>query len=216
MDALEIGFPFSDPVIDGPVIQQASIEALEAGMTMKACLSLAGETVSQAQLPLIAMSYFNPIHLMGVTEFVSELERLGVSGLIVPDVPVEEGSELKTALGRKGIASIQLIGRTTSDPRMARITKASSGFIYGVSRLGVTGERADIEESATLLVERIRKHTDLPILLGIGISTPEQAKTAASVADGVIVGSALVKRVLDQDLQGAATLLRDMRKSLDS
>jgi tryptophan synthase alpha chain len=214
-DALEVGFPFSDPVMDGPVIQQASITAIEAGMTAKGALSLMRETVAQTQLPAIAMSYFNPIHLMGLDEFVEGLERAGAAGLIVPDLPYEEGEEMTRVLARRGIASIQLIGPTTSDARIARITDAATGFIYAVSRLGVTGERDSLHESATPLVERIRRHTELPVLLGVGISTTDQASEAATIADGVIIGTAFVKPVLEHDLVGAAGLIREMRKALD-
>lgn len=213
-DALEVGFPFSDPVMDGPVIQQASMEALSNGMTTAGCLSLIAETVRQAETPVVAMTYFNPIHRMGVREFAEALEEAGAAGLIVPDLPIEEADELLGALTKRGTASIQMIGPTTSEKRMGGIAKATSGYIYAVSRLGVTGERENLDEVARPLVERIRRHSDLPVLLGIGISSAEQARAAAWLADGVIVGSALVKKLLDGDLAGSVSLVKEFRTAV--
>lgn len=213
-DAIEVGFPYSDPVMDGPVIQQADMEALQNGMTTLGCLSLIAETVRQAETPVIAMTYFNPIHRMGIASFVVALEQAGAAGLIVPDLPIEEADELLGALGKRGIASIQMIGPTTSASRASRIAQAATGYVYAVSRLGVTGEREDLDEVATPLVERIRGHTDLPVLLGIGISSGEQAREAAAVADGVIVGSALVKKVVDGDLGGSISLMKEFRTAI--
>lgn len=213
-DAIEVGFPFSDPVMDGPVIQQASMEALNNGMTTTGCLSLIAETVRQAETPVIAMTYFNPIHRMGVPEFVAALEQSGAAGLIVPDLPVEEADELLGVMAKRGIASIQMIGPTTSEKRAARIVEAASGYIYAVSRLGVTGEQDNLDEVASPLVERIRMYTDLPVLLGIGISTAEQARAAGGLADGIIVGSALVRKVVDGDLAGSVSLVREFRTAI--
>lgn len=213
-DAIEVGFPFSDPVMDGPVIQQASMQALTDGMTTAGCLSLIAETVRQAETPVIAMTYFNPIHRMGVSGFVAALEQAGAAGLIVPDLPIEEADELLSALAKRGIASIQMIAPTTSGKRMAQIAAAASGYIYAVSRLGVTGERENLDEVASSLVERIRGHTDLPVLVGIGISNAAQASSAALSADGIIVGSVLVKKAMDGDLAGLVSLAREFRAAV--
>lgn len=213
-DAVEVGIPFSDPVMDGPVIQEASSRALEAGMTGKASLALIKETVRHTGARIVAMTYYNPIHRMGTREFARAAADAGVTGVIVPDLPLEEGGPLREALTAARIALVQMTAPTTPSGRLAALASASQGFVYAVSRLGVTGEREDVHEAARALVERIRPHTGLPVLLGIGISTPDQAREAASVADGVVVGSALVKKVLGGDTSGAARLASEMRAAI--
>ena len=213
-DALEIGLPFSDPIMDGPIIQEASRRALEEGATPQGAVALAGQTVGMTGLPVIVMTYFNPIHRAGAKPFIERLSKSGVSGLIVPDLPFEESEALRKLLAASGIASIQMIGPTTPEPRARKIAAASSGFVYAVSRLGVTGEQEALDEVAGPLVSRIRSGTDLPVLLGIGISGPEQAAAAAKIADGVIVGSALMKKVLSEDMPGAVSLVKQLREAL--
>lgn len=213
-DAIEVGIPFSDPIMDGPVIQEASTRALKSGVTVSGALRMIREALRHAWVPIVAMSYYNPIHRMG-QDFIEGLTQSGVQGIVVPDLPYEEAMDFDAALSERGIALIQMIGPTTSAVRAAMLAKASRGFVYAVSRLGVTGERESLDEAAGAVVERIRPHTDLPILLGIGISSTEQARQAAAVADGVIVGSAIMKRVLAADLAGAASLSREIRLALD-
>lgn len=214
-DAVEVGIPFSDPIMDGPVIQEASTRALQAGVTVGESLDLIRDVVRRVPIPIVVMTYFNPVHRRGIGEFVAALDMAGVSGLIVPDLPWEESGDLAEAVAAKGIAWIQMVAPTTP-PKRARVLAASStGFVYAVSRLGVTGEREVLDEAARAVVDRIRPHTSLPVLLGIGISTGPQARAAAMSADGVIVGSALMKRVLANDSQGALGLAADIRRALD-
>ncbi|MGH2720982.1 MAG: tryptophan synthase subunit alpha, partial [Actinomycetota bacterium] len=165
--------------------------------------------------PVVFMTYYNPVHRRGAERFAADVEASGAAGLIVPDLPHEEWGPLARALGARGLAAVQLISPTTPPERTATIVAACSGFVYAVSRLGVTGERGALDEAASVVVERIRPHTRLPVLLGIGISGREQAWRAAALADGVIVGSAVVRKVLDGDLPGALSLAWEIRSALD-
>jgi tryptophan synthase alpha chain len=214
-DAIEVGIPFSDPIMDGPVIQEASRRALESGVTVQSCFNLLRETSRHTTVPIVVMTYFNPVHRMGVERFAEALSRSGVLGLIVPDLPHEEASELASVLSQRGIALIEMVTPTSPEPRVAILGRASTGFVYAVSRLGVTGERDELGEVARPLVERVRLHTDLPVLLGIGISGGEQVRAAAAISDGVIVGSALMKKVIAGDVGGATELAKTIRNVLD-
>ncbi|MGH2704131.1 MAG: tryptophan synthase subunit alpha [Actinomycetota bacterium] len=213
-DAIEVGLPFSDPIMDGPVIQEASGRALAAGVSVDAALGLIEPASSRAAVPLLAMTYYNPVHRMGAAAFAARLAGAGGAGAIVPDLPYEESGELSGALAGRELAFIQLVAPTTAPERAARLARASTGFVYAVSRLGVTGVREALEAAAREVVERVRPHSRLPVLLGIGISTAEQAQQAAEVADGVIVGSAMMRHVLAGDLAGAVELARRMRAAL--
>lgn len=213
-DAIEVGIPFSDPVMDGPVIQQSSVRALEAHVTVDGCLALIQEALLQTRVPAVVMTYFNPVHSYGLDRFAGALAAAGISGLIVPDLPYEECSELDRSLAAKGIALIQLVAPTTSGERASVLAAASRGWVYAVSRMGVTGHQTSLAGGAAAVVERIKPHTDLPVLLGVGISSPELARQACEVADGVIVGAAVVGRVLDGDLDGAVGLVESMREVL--
>jgi tryptophan synthase alpha chain len=213
-DAIEVGIPFSDPIMDGPVIQEASTRALAAGITVDVALELGARAAAAAGVPIVFMTYFNPVHRRGAERFAADVDAVGGAGVIVPDLPHEESGPLAGALGARGLASVQLISPTTPPERTAVLARASTGFVYAVSRLGVTGERAALDESARVVVQRIRPHTRLPVLLGIGISGGEQARSAGAIADGVIVGSAVVRKVLDGDLEGVAALARDIRSAL--
>lgn len=213
-DAVEVGIPFSDPIMDGPVIQEASTRALQAGTSVTGALTMIREALRHAWIPIVVMSYYNPIHRMG-DSFVEDLARSGAQGLIVPDLPFEEAGELDRLLKEREIALVQMVSPTTPDERAARLAGVSRGFVYAVSRLGVTGERESLGEAARSVVHKIRPHTDLPILLGIGISNGEQARQAAGDADGVIVGSAIMKKVIAGDIGGALRLCREIRAALD-
>lgn len=160
------------------------------------------------------MTYFNPVHSYGLARFAQALSAAGISGLIVPDLPFEECAELDLELAAKGIALIQLVAPTTSGERASILAAVSRGWVYAVSRMGVTGHQTSLAGGAAAVVERIRPHTDLPVLLGVGISSPELAQQACGVADGVIVGAAVVGRVLDEDLDGAVGLIRSMREAI--
>lgn len=215
-DAIEVGIPFSDPIMDGPVIQAASTRALEAGITVDRCFDLIRDASRYATAPIVAMTYYNLVHRRGPGAFAEALRQAGATGMIVPDLPFEEGEELRSAMSERGLALVQMIAPTTPLERAAVLARGSAGFVYAVSRLGVTGEQASLGGAALALVVRIRPHTRLPVLLGIGISNGEQAAAAADVSDGVIVGSAFVKRILDGDPDAAAALAREIRRALDS
>jgi tryptophan synthase alpha chain len=212
--AIEMGIPFSDPIMDGPIIQEASMRALDAGVTVESSLTLVRETLRYVNVPLLVMTYYNPIHRMGAEKFVSRMATAGVMGVIIPDLPYEESDEVHGFLKKKGIALIQMVSPTTSEKRAEMVSGASEGFVYAVSRMGVTGERESLSESAEEVISRIRPHTKLPVLLGIGVTDAEQAAEACRFADGVIVGSAIVKRVLAGDLQGVVALAKEMSGGL--
>ena len=215
-DAIEVGIPFSDPVMDGPVITAASTRALEAGIGVGRCFDLIRDARRYAGVPIVAMTYYNPVHRMGVDAFTEALHQAGASGMIVPDLPFEESAALRAEVAQRGMALVQMIAPTTPLERAAVLSRGSSGFVYAVSRLGVSGEQATLSGAALAVVVRIRPHTRLPVLLGIGISNGEQAAGAARVADGVIVGSAIMKRVLNGEPDGAAGLAREIRRALDT
>jgi tryptophan synthase alpha chain len=194
-DAVEIGIPFSDPVMDGPTIQEASVRALQLGTTPVSILA----EVSRAdvEVPLIAMTYYNIVFRAGHRRFAHSLTDVGVQGAIIPDVPLEELGEWGPAAEEAGVETVLLAAPVTPDERMAELCRKSRGFVYGVNLMGVTGERTALAESAAVLAKRLKAVTDRPVLMGFGVSTPEQAVEAASVADGVIVASALMRTLLE-------------------
>jgi tryptophan synthase alpha chain len=208
-DAIEVGIPFSDPMMDGGVIQEASARALEAGATPAAVL----DTVAAAALrvPVAVMTYANPVHRRGVGPFLGEARGAGVTGLIVPDLPVDESAELEREAADRGIDLVLLAAPGTADRRLAEIARRSRGFVYCVATYGVTGARDRLEGTARAVAEALRPHTDLPLLVGVGIGTPAQAAEACAFADGVVVGSALMARVVDGDVDGAVELARAFR-----
>jgi len=219
-DAVEIGIPFSDPVMDGPTIQEASERALAAGATPSAIL--AGAADLDVDIPRVVMTYCNPVHHAGYRRFAQELAAAGVDGAIVPDLPLEEldGAGGDHSWGRAadaaGVETVLLAAPTTPPDRLAAIAARSRGFVYGVALLGVTGERASLAPEACEMGRRAKAVTDKPVLLGVGISTPEQAVEAAAVADGVVVGSALVRRLLDGGGPNeAGRFVGELRRALD-
>jgi tryptophan synthase alpha chain len=194
-DAIEIGIPFSDPVMDGPTIQEASARALERGATPAGVLTaLAGV---DACVPLVAMSYYNLVFRGGHRRFAAELVRGGVCGAVIPDLPLEESAEWEADAAAAGIETVLLAAPVTPDDRLARIAERSHGFVYAVALMGVTGERATVAASGGVLARRIKAVTDKPVLIGFGISTPAHAVAASESADGVVVASALMRRYLD-------------------
>jgi tryptophan synthase alpha chain len=192
-DLIEFGLPFSDPLADGPVIHGAAVDALAAGAVIEDLLG--GIADVAADVPVMVMTYFNIIHARGVERFLGRCREVGVSGLIVPDIPLEESDVLLEPCDRHGIALIQLIAPTTPDERIAAICARARGFIYAVAVTGTTGERSADADGLAALVGRVRAHTELPVAVGFGISEPEQAARVAEVADGAIVGSRLVRAV---------------------
>jgi len=194
-DAVEIGIPFSDPVMDGPTIQEASVSALRLGATPAGILADLSRV--HVEVPLIAMTYYNIVFRSGHRRFARSLVDAGVRGAVIPDVPLEELGEWWPAAEDAGVETVLLAAPVTPDDRMAELCRKSRGFVYGVNLMGVTGERAALAESASVLAKRLKDMTDKPVLMGFGVSTPEQAVEAASSADGVIVASVLMRTLLD-------------------
>lgn len=196
VDAIEIGFPYSDPVMDGPTIQAAAVTALNNGTTSQDVLD-ALEVAVSAGVPSVVMTYWNPIEKFGVEKFARAIKERGGSGVIHPDITIEESSEWLASTSANKINPIYVVALSTSDDRLAKVTRACGGFVYAASIMGVTGARTSVSSGAEGLVARIRKTSDLPVAVGLGVSTREQARDVAAYADGVIVGSAFVKAILD-------------------
>lgn len=218
-DAFEVGIPYSDPLMDGPVIQRASTTALAAGTNLERALEVVATVVSDTGKPVLAMTYANVVFRTGPDNFCRRLARAGAAGLIVPDMPVEEASPVREAAAAHGLGMVLFVAPTSSDERIATVASLDPVFIYGVAEMGVTGERTESSSRAARLAHRVRQHTDIPLVLGVGISTPAQAAAAGEMADGVIVGTALVRRVLEaKSAQEAAESLgravRDLRAAL--
>lgn len=215
-DAFEIGIPYSDPLMDGPVIQRASSAALAAGTNLARAFEIIEAVASQTGKPGLAMTYANVVFHTGPERFCSRLADAGAAGLIVPDMPVEEAEPVMEAATRHGLGLVLFVAPTSSDERIATVASCDPAFIYGVAEMGVTGERQQSGGRAADLARRVRAITDIPLVLGVGISTPQQAAAAGEVADGVIVGTALVRRVLEAPspedasaaLRGAVAQLR--------
>jgi len=191
-DAIEIGIPFSDPIADGPVIQAASTQALAGGMTVAGAMALAARAAARTDVPLLFMTYVNPILAYGIDRFAEDAARAGVSGAIVPDVPYEESAEIRAALEARGLAMIDLVARTSSTTRVRAIASEARGFLYLVSLTGVTGARAPLDADLEGFVSRVRPVTEVPLYVGFGIANAAEAAAAARVADGVIIGSRLL------------------------
>lgn len=210
-DVIELGVPFSDPVADGPVIQASSQRALEGGMTLDGALALAA--AAGVDVPLVLFSYLNPLLAAG-PDVLARAHAAGISGLLVTDLPVGSDTEREAWLGGGPLAFVRLVAPTTPDARMAEIARHGSGFVYLISRLGVTGERADVPADLPATVARLRTVCTLPICVGFGVATPDQARAVGAVADGVVVGSALV-RAAERSVEEAVALVRGMREALD-
>ena len=210
-DAVEIGLPYSDPLMDGPVIAAAGERVIASGIGPLDALELAG---APAPCPKIVMTYYNPIHHLGEEEFCRRAAALGVDGLIVPDLPLEESGELRKLAAAAGLAWIPLVAPTSSPKRVGAIVETATGFVYAVSTLGVTGTRASLSERAAGVVEAVRSATDLPVLIGIGVSNSEQALAAVADADGVVVGSAIVKLIEEQGAEAAGAFVAELRSAL--
>jgi tryptophan synthase alpha chain len=204
-DLIEVGLSFSDPLADGPVIQKATQVALEKGITVRKCLEAVKELRRRGvEIPLVLMGYYNPILAYGLENFVADALEAGADGFIVPDLPMEEAEEFSSALSAGEAPLIQMLAPTTSSERMETIARNARGFIYLVSVTGVTGERKSISEGLSDLIGRVREHASVPVCVGFGIGTPEQAKEVGGLADGVIVGTACVRAVGSSEKPGAA------------
>ena len=197
-DVIELGMPFTDPMADGPAVQASSVRALKAGATMARVLSMV-ERFRKADktTPIVLMGYYNPIHAYGTARFARDVAAAGVDGLIVVDVPIEEDEVLRVPAQAQGVDLIRFVTPTTDAARLKRIVADASGYLYYVSVAGVTGTKAVPEEEVRAALARVRAATDLPCTVGFGIRTPEQASAIARIADGVVVGSAIVGRVAD-------------------
>lgn len=215
---IEIGIPFSDPVAEGPVIQDASERALSTGITTDDIFDMVKRLRTGTEpltIPLVFMTYLNPIYVYGVESFMTRCEEVGIQGVIVPDCPLEEKQELSHQAKAHGVSVISLIA-PTSEQRIEEIASQAEGFVYCVSSLGVTGIRSDIKTDIASIVQQIRQYTDIPVAVGFGISTPEQAKAMAAVSDGAIVGSAIVKQIGEWGTNGEEELYEYVRSMIEA
>jgi tryptophan synthase alpha chain len=200
-DVLEVGVPFSDPLADGPVIQRATERALAAGGSLRTALAMIAAIRPRVAAPIVVFSYANPLLRMGLDVFTKTAAEAGVDGVLTLDLPIEEAGEFRETLAAAGIDTIFLLSPTTTDARIRQAARLGSGFLYGISRLGVTGARAQVASGAEAMVRRIRAHTTMPIALGFGISRPEHVAEVCTYADAAVVGSALVSVIAE----GSAT-----------
>ncbi len=213
-DVIEIGVPFSDPLADGPTIQDTTTQALENGADLDYCLGLASDFADR--VPVVFLVYYNVIFARGIEGFLEAAAEAGVSGLVIPDLPVDEAVDFREMAARRGVAICPLAAPTTDDARLDRIAEAASGFVYCVSVAGVTGAREKLPSGAIELLRRVRARASAPVALGFGISSAEAAVEAGSEADGVIIGSKLMQIVAEEGPEGAARWLHGVREALDS
>ena len=215
-DIVELGIPFSDPLADGATIQKASFYALQNGITLKLCFEVAKQLSQMVEIPLVFMTYFNPVFSYGLEEFCNACTRSGIEGLIIPDLPPEEGSELEAITQRQSLDLIYLLAPTSTEERIRLIAERSRGFIYLVSVTGVTGVRDRLPTNMEAFVAKVRKLVAQPLCVGFGISTPEQAGQVARIADGVIVGSRIIQLMeTDESMADVADFARELRCTLD-
>ncbi|MEU6345418.1 tryptophan synthase subunit alpha [Streptomyces sp. NPDC046977] len=214
-DIVEVGLPHSDPVLDGPVIQTADDIALRGGVRIKDVMRTVREAHAATGKPVLVMTYWNPVDRYGAERFATELAEAGGAGCILPDLPVEESEGWRKAAEQHGLATVFVVAPSSRDERLAKITAAGTGFVYAASLMGVTGTRASVGAEAAELVGRTRAQTALPVCVGLGVSNGEQAAEVAGFADGVIVGSAFVKKLLDApDLEQGLTAVRELAADL--
>ena len=212
-DAIEIGIPFSDPVMDGPIIQLASQKALDAGATPMSILNDLRQV--DVSIPLAVMCYYNTIHNAGHERFANALAEAGVCAAIVPDLPLEESGPWCKAADAAGIETVMLAAPTAPDERLPRILERVRGFVYAVGLLGVTGERDELASTALLLARRLKQLTSIPILIGVGVSNAEQAAEAVSVADGVVQGASVMRRLLEGGPDAVGEYVAEVRAAID-
>ena len=206
----ELGVPYSDPIADGPVIQASYTRALGKGLTLADMFDAAKQASARVSMPILAMASYSLIFRRGIDRFVADAVAAGLAGFVVPDLPIEESDDLDTACRRAGLALVRLVTPTTPPDRAEAIAKKSTGFLYCVSVAGVTGARTELPPGLVDRVKWLKTKTDVPILVGFGISSPEQVKAVAEVADGVIVGSALVRRITEAADQPREAMLTDV------
>jgi tryptophan synthase alpha chain len=213
-DIVELGIPFSDPLADGVTIQKSSFHALQNGVTPRLCLEVAKELTKRVNIPLVFMTYFNPVFNYGLKEFGADCTESGISGLIIPDLPPEEGAELEAISQRQGLDLIYLLAPTSTEERIRLVAERSRGFIYLVSVTGVTGVRKSLPPDLAAFVTRVKRLTRQPICIGFGISTREQASQIARIADGVIVGSRIIQLMETED-SSLRNFVKGLRTALD-
>jgi tryptophan synthase alpha chain len=211
-DAIEIGIPFSDPVMDGPVIQQSSQLALEAGATPVSILQEARDL--DVSIPLAVMTYYNTVHHAGHERFAAQLVQAGIVACIVPDLPLEEAGPWCTAADAAGIETVMLAAPTAPDERLPRVAARARGFVYSVGLLGVTGERSTLASTAVSLARRLKAITDVPVLVGVGVSNAAQAHEASQVADGVVMGASVVRRLLEGGADAVGQFVAEVRAEI--
>jgi tryptophan synthase alpha chain len=215
-DIVELGIPFSDPLSDGVTIQKASFYALKNGITTKLCLEISKELSQKVKIPLVFMTYFNPVSCYGLEKFCSACSRSGINGLIIPDLPPDESSQLEAISRRQGLDLIYLLAPTSTEDRIRLVAERSSGFIYLVSVTGVTGTRDSLPPDLDKFVTKVRKVATQPLCVGFGISTPEQASQLAKIVDGVIVGSRVIQLMeIDDDFTSVVNFVKGLRHALD-
>jgi tryptophan synthase alpha chain len=213
-DAIEIGIPFSDPVMDGPVIQEANEIVLAKGVTPQSIMDEVKDL--EVDIPLAVMTYYNIAYRFGLERFAKSLKAAGISAAILPDMPLDEVGPWAAAADDAAVETVMFAAPTTTDERLPRIVARASGFVYAVGLLGVTGERDELAASATVIAARCKAVTDKPVLVGVGVSTPAQAQEVSRVADGCIVGTAIVRRLIEgQGPEGVGALVADLRSALD-
>lgn len=213
-DLFEVGMPFSDPLADGPTIQRAGVRSLEHGTTVAACIETAGRVAERTKKPVILFGYVNPVLLYGVERFCRDAQHAGVQGLILPDLPPEEAEDVRRTAREYGIDLIFLVAPTSTEDRLAKAAAVADGFLYCVSLTGVTGARASVSDGLAPFLARVRRHTDLPLAVGFGISTPEHVRLVGEVADGVAVGSALVDLLDRTESATRAQVVEEYMRSL--
>jgi tryptophan synthase alpha chain len=213
-DGIEIGIPFSDPVMDGPVIQEASQRALDAGATPVSILHEARDL--DVEVPLAVMCYYNTVHHAGHRRFAQELHSAGITAAIVPDLPLEESGPWCESADAFGVETVMLAAPTAPDGRLPLICARARGFVYSVGLLGVTGERSALAATASALAARLKAVTDRPVLVGVGVSNADQAREACQVADGVVMGASVVRRLLEAGPEAVGEFVAEVRRTIDS
>lgn len=213
-DGIEIGLPFSDPVMDGPVIQEASQKALDAGATHVSILQQARDL--EVGIPLAVMCYYNTVHHTGHERFAQQLIAAGISAAIIPDLPLEESGPWCEAADAAGVETVMLAAPTAPDSRLPRICARARGFVYSVGLVGVTGERTSLASTATSLAARLKAITDMPVLVGVGVSNAEQAREAVRIADGVVQGASVMRRMLAGGSEAVGAYVAEVRAAIDT
>lgn len=212
-DIIELGVPFSDPLADGPTIQRAAERAMAAGVTMKKTIEFVKELRCKTKVPIILMTYYNPVFRYGEERFVEDAVNAGVDGVIIPDLPPEEAVGLVRLSRKAGLDTIFLVAPTSDEARIKKIVSASSGFVYYVSMTGITGSELTLHHTFSSHINKVKQLTDKPVAVGFGVSTPEDAKNISLIADGVIVGSAIVKK-LYQEPENAKAFVKSLREAI--